>query len=430
MSARETRGKNLHGARGRVAAPTRHIPANPEALTLRDIPAVLKPGEQSQTAKPHFTVPKHPAAPVKQTPEAPLTSDEPVVDPDVLAKQRAALGFDDIPLVSAEELENEKALRAKVGSWAKEAYRHSVAPAKRQRVGRFFKDKEFLNWKDDLKWALRADSEDEPNEPENPNKSGQPQPPANVVADQQPRRIRVPQRGPQFTAGLREQARLQQQQLTMQPVTPAAANTKTIDIKISIDSLPKLPKLPKLPSIKPLLGDIRHLRWNRRTQIVTGILVVLALFVAPHFLFGASNDDANSDTTGSVVTQKISQKPTYKTMVPSGVSASTISWQRVSPPGSNPVYAYADTIDGVGVDVSQQPVPNGWKPDVQDRVATLAKSYNASVKITAGSTTVYVGTSSQGPQSVIFTKNNLLVLIKSTGNIPASGWANYAKSLN
>lgn len=441
MSARETNGRDIHTGRGRVAAPTRFFNSNPEALTLRDIPAVLKPGEQpQQTAKPHFATPQQPqfaAQPITQPRPQPqqlvAADNEPTVDVEMLARQRTALGFDDIPIVSAEELENEKDLREKVSSWAKEAYQHGLSPEKRQRFTKFIKDKEFLAWKDDLKWALKADKGDEPLESIKPAETPTqqtPQPPANVAADPtQPRPVRVPQRGTQFAAGLRAQTRLQQQ--IPQPMTPAtAAGSKSIDINISFGSLPKLPKLPKLPDVKPLLNDIRHLKWNRRTQITSGVAIIFLLFVAPHFLPGGTQKAATVNADGSVKTEQVAQKPDYHTIVPQGKTASDVTWQRVSPPDHNAVFAYADKIAGTTINVSQQPIPDNFKSDVDGSVQTLAKSYNATEKIIAGTTSIYVGTSGDGPQSAIFTKNNLLILVKSTDKISEADWAKYAESLN
>jgi hypothetical protein len=146
------------------------------------------------------------------------------------------------------------------------------------------------------------------------------------------------------------------------------------------------------------------------------------IVAAAYIITNAQNHPKTTSTT-------IAQKPTYQTIVPSNKPSSSLTWQRVSPPGSDPVFAYADTIDGVSIFVSQQPIPDSFQPNVDDKVAQLAASYTATDKISAGSTPVYVGTSAQGPQSVIFSKNNLLVLIKSASKISDDAWTSYANSL-
>lgn len=124
-------------------------------------------------------------------------------------------------------------------------------------------------------------------------------------------------------------------------------------------------------------------------------------------------------------------KPDYQTTLPKGKSITSLGgWKRISPPGKDPVFAYADTISGVPVSVSEQPLPEAFKQDVDGQVAELAKKFNATDAIDAGKTKVYIGTSSKGPQSVILTKNNVLILIKSQKKISDSAWAAYVGSLN
>lgn len=104
-------------------------------------------------------------------------------------------------------------------------------------------------------------------------------------------------------------------------------------------------------------------------------------------------------------------------------------WQKLTPPDSAPAYVFIDSIDGVGISVSQQELPASLKDNNGAKVAEVAKSYNATKTIYADSTKVYIGTNADGPQSVIFTKNNLLVLIKSRAVIQDQSWVAYINSL-
>ena len=121
------------------------------------------------------------------------------------------------------------------------------------------------------------------------------------------------------------------------------------------------------------------------------------------------------------------ETPSYAVIVPKN---SSVAWQRVSPSSSAPVYAYADTISGVEATISEQPLPTSFQSDPSGQIANLAQGYNATDTITAGGTKVYIGTSANGPQSVIFTKNKLLVLIKSQATISDKAWAAYINSLS
>lgn len=122
--------------------------------------------------------------------------------------------------------------------------------------------------------------------------------------------------------------------------------------------------------------------------------------------------------------------PDFQTVLPENKSINQLhGWQRVSPPQDDPVFAYSDTINNVAITVSQQRLPTAFSSDIDSHVADLAKKFNATDKIDASGTTVYVGTSVKGPQSAILTKNNLLILIKSAAKIAPADWAAYVSAL-
>jgi heme/copper-type cytochrome/quinol oxidase subunit 2 len=128
------------------------------------------------------------------------------------------------------------------------------------------------------------------------------------------------------------------------------------------------------------------------------------------------------------------QAPDYTTILPVGKTIESLGgWTRVSPTNRNPVFAFIDTIDGKQIFVNQQPLPPVFidKMGNQDesQIAQLTQGNTKNDKITVGQTTVYIGTSAKGPQSVIFGKNNLLVLIKSSVAITNDQWARYVNSL-
>lgn len=132
-----------------------------------------------------------------------------------------------------------------------------------------------------------------------------------------------------------------------------------------------------------------------------------------------------------VVRPAQAKEPTYETVLPKDKSVRELGgWKRVSPPEKEPVFAYADTIDGIPITVSQQPLPQNFTANTDSQVAELAQKFNATNKLEAEGMTIYVGTSSKGPQSVIFTKNKLLILIKSDKKVSDTSWIAYAKSLD
>lgn len=122
--------------------------------------------------------------------------------------------------------------------------------------------------------------------------------------------------------------------------------------------------------------------------------------------------------------------PPYTTILPAGQSADSLGgWYRISPPDRDPVYAYADKLGNITIDVSEQPLPDSFKANASESVANLAQGFNANQKLTVGTLTVYIGTSAKGPQSLIFVKHNLLILIRSSSIVSNNRWLQYIESL-
>jgi len=212
---------------------------------------------------------------------------------------------------------------------------------------------------------------------------------------------------------------------------PLQATTSTLGTSGGFDSLPHLPTPPQitLPPNKVVRSHVRHFLFNKITAVVAGIAIMATggYFGAESFLT-QQNSGSNS---GSVsYSTKTFQDTGYLTVLPEGKSIGQLGgWQRISPPKSTPVYAYADKIDNVTVSVSEEPLPKSFVGHAADQVAALAKDYNATDQINTGDTTVYVGTSAKGPQSAILIKSDLLILIKSQSKISDKSWASYVQSL-
>jgi len=158
---------------------------------------------------------------------------------------------------------------------------------------------------------------------------------------------------------------------------------------------------------------------KRSKKIIIGAAgIVLIGLVVVGFVIYKTNDAFSGD------------HPRYETVLPSGKTIGELNgWQRVSPPESDPVYAYLDTIEGISISVSEQPLPESFKAATADKVAELAKQYSATTTLEAGETKIYIGTSAKGPQSVIFTKKGLLILIKSQEKVSDKAWTTYVQSL-
>ena len=122
--------------------------------------------------------------------------------------------------------------------------------------------------------------------------------------------------------------------------------------------------------------------------------------------------------------------PTFRTLLPAGKTIKDFGgWTKVSPPNRDPVYAYVDKIGAIPINVSQQPLPDDFANNKNEKVEQLALAYAADKKLNVGDAIAFIGTSAKGPQSVILAKNNLLILIKASAAIPNAEWEKYIKSL-
>ncbi len=295
-------------------------------------------------------------------------------------KDRSFFGFDDIP-VDDENMDNVRFVDI-LKAWGKRGIQHS--PIERYLKASKAKKKHLKQISNDLKWAMQADL-DEPVAPR----------------PKQPRKPTAPK------------------QLPSNPPVPSAPESKTIDININFGSLPKAPKDALKKKARALL--------RYKKSIAAVVIVAIASF--GYFVVWPPLNDYAFSRNGPDI-RNSEKSPGYSTVLPKDKPVSELGgWKRVSPEGRDPVFAYADKIGDVSISVSQQPLPESFKSETSGKIAELAKQFSATEKIDANGTDVYIGTSAKGPQSVIFTKNGLLVLMKSQQKAESESWKTYVESL-
>lgn len=205
--------------------------------------------------------------------------------------------------------------------------------------------------------------------------------------------------------------------------------TRTVEIKISMPAVP-------MPNLKPITehrayaaAKAQAAKVPRKKLALSGILLAIALFTISSNLLTDHNAKVAADKNNGQ--QSLTKgTPDYATVLPTGKTIRDLGgWTLVSPTGRDPVYAYIDKIGNMQINVSQQPLPKEFKPDTAEKIEKLAKEYGASEKLTVGNTIVHIGTSEKGPQSVIFYRDDLLILMKSSVRIDNGEWATYVNSL-
>lgn len=173
-------------------------------------------------------------------------------------------------------------------------------------------------------------------------------------------------------------------------------------------SLPASPNAPVKSAKKSWCRPITKAEKRSLWIIATSVFITVAASV-----------------TYLLVSPRMESEPSFQALLPVSKSIRELDgWTRVSPPNQSPAFSYEDTIDDVTIKVSQQELQNA-----SQSIGEIAKAYNATDKVTASSTTVYIGTSFKGPQSVLFAKGNLLVLIGSESKVSNDSWVAYINSL-
>ena len=173
------------------------------------------------------------------------------------------------------------------------------------------------------------------------------------------------------------------------------------------------------------MSSAKRFIFSKKTITITSVVIVVLIGCAATGLLMKQNSE-----TANKISPKAVDSPAYTTVLPEGKSVSKLGgWTRISPPTNDPVYAYADKIGSVSITVSEQPLPASFKNNVDTQVGEVAKKFNATTQFQANDTKVYIGTSAKGPQSLIFTKNNTLVLIKSLQKVEDKSWVAYINSL-
>lgn len=199
---------------------------------------------------------------------------------------------------------------------------------------------------------------------------------------------------------------------------------------IRLDKLKQLAENTRLKQATDrLLSGVKSVRPSRRQLVIGGAacLVLITSFTGLKALGGRKNDSGKVDVATGVLGDA-AREPEFETVLPDGNKDATLS-DRFAYDAEKKVASFTDKINGVPITVSQQPLPPNFQEDPDGQVEKLAKNFNATKKISANGETAYLGTSAQGPQSLVMRKSNLLVFIFSEQEISEQIWGEYIARL-
>ncbi|MFO0920538.1 MAG: hypothetical protein U0451_02595 [Candidatus Saccharimonadales bacterium] len=166
---------------------------------------------------------------------------------------------------------------------------------------------------------------------------------------------------------------------------------------------------------------------------VSVVLIILLIFAGGVGLIiknSKNNIEVNEVQGAQSEKPKIqtSVTPDFATLVPKGKDIQELGgFARVSPENSAAAYAYRDSMNEIPIIVTQQKKPESLSDQL--KIENLAKAYNATKQVQVDGTVIYLGKSEKGPQSAIFVKDDLLVLIKAEQEITDIYWVEYIGNL-
>lgn len=203
------------------------------------------------------------------------------------------------------------------------------------------------------------------------------------------------------------------------------AGTHSVFIHISVPKFEKAQFKKQLGKFRKKLPKELPYNLTYKQLGIGSAALVGVLIVGGITLNVRSNRGANSNE-GKGVLSAHDQKASFDSLEPSDKNDKTTE-QRYDP--QKKVVGYTDSIGGVTITISQQQLPEGLQEDTDNKVKKLAEDFSANEVLNTANPTAYLGTSAKGPQTVIFSKNGLLVFIQSTKKIDNHDWASYITSL-
>jgi len=184
---------------------------------------------------------------------------------------------------------------------------------------------------------------------------------------------------------------------------------------------------------------IQALPKNTRTHVAVRIIGLLVVFLGLATVFAVLGTGSNeTDKAVLSVQEELNENPTrsqnepvplekpadFTLLLPSGVALDQLDVGRVSPPDAElPAFAYIHELGESKLNITQQLVDNDFN------IKTVATAYNATDTISVDGAVLYHGYAEDGVQSVIFQKEQVLVLIRSSRLLSDEVWASFYTEL-
>ncbi len=194
---------------------------------------------------------------------------------------------------------------------------------------------------------------------------------------------------------------------------------------------------PKRPA------SISSLHITKKHFVLGGFvgLVVLSFILRPLVGSPAKPSEPSSGTQGTLgestatgatdALQEV-EATEFELLYPAGVNPDNVKVVKINPENTATVYSYVDKLENSQLRISEQKVPDSFKPGTDAALQKLADSFNAKSIIQIDDSKVYHGKNEAGgtAQSLLFIKNDLLILIAASQAVSDDKWAAYITSFN
>jgi hypothetical protein len=174
--------------------------------------------------------------------------------------------------------------------------------------------------------------------------------------------------------------------------------------------------------------------FSRKKVIITSVFC-LALITVPAYLL-LKKDDPEASVQGSSTAAEASQ-PGHDIVPSKDIKFDTVLPRGRNIPDDKLFYdakrnfvRYDDQINAVKISVSQQPLPEAFKSDPDGNAKRIAADFSATEMLSMEGQNMYYGVSEKGPQTMILTKNDVLIFINTTTMIEKESLKAYAYNLD
>ena len=195
-----------------------------------------------------------------------------------------------------------------------------------------------------------------------------------------------------------------------------------VDLNIRL-TVPKPKTLTRFKNITSL-----DLLKNRKLTYFSATFLVVAIAGASFYSFKGNNSSKVAGVSeASNVASGPTNEPLFEIVKPEGRE---ITKESIVFDPERLFAKYDDEINGIPITVSQQPFPDIYRSDVEGGVSKIAKDFGAKETLTYEGQTMYYGQDFEGPQTVVLSKNDLLVFILTTKAVDKLALQVYAGNLN